>query len=735
MGVAAYSASLNVFPAPAAGSGPMGYAVCNPANGGFVVATTANRAGGTVDIGGISLESFVANQQFRICSGGYVPSDVVGALAGSGQFVDATSTGSLVRSPSPSANTIGKYQSDGGVVVDMSIYLTSSSAQQDPSSLYASSYAVDPTGAADSSSALATMDAAAVASGRYAVLTPGTYKVSANITLAANWRFSPGAQLSIDSGKVVTFTAGLDAQKVRIFSGSGTVNLRSSTIRAAFPQWWGAVFDGTIVSSGVSITSGSTTLTGSGFTAGMVGKAIVVYDRTAPTTSLVTTVAGFTNSTTITLSAAAAATIPSSSTPAHAPTTQIGACVYGTDDAAAWNAAIQACGGYVLVEGEEGAVSCVASPVVVTPSTGRAPLLDGLGMTIAAIATMTLGVVTTDNSSNSNYSAVGAVLRRFKADAARVADYGVLLGRVSYPAQGAAIAGDIRDIDAAHARSVGVEIIASQSTLIQRVTSTYSSDDGVRLKGCNETQFIQIKGTNALNSGKYGIVVDSHALGSGGCTLIGCGAEVNEGGGIALTDTTGAGPSTTVIDPWCEGNGGDAVYIARKGCLLIGGKYSNTGYGVTNTQYPFRLAGSAAQGTCVAYLNVVSAYATPNLGGRVDAGCTLYDISKAHAYITSAGGGVFMPSVADGYVTTFTAVTGGAVTVAGAVATIKDSRVTATTQVRITALNAAAVTLGTPYLSARTPNANPALSTFALTFPGAPAGTEQYQVQIEEPRI
>lgn len=717
-----YSVNLNAVVAQAATAVTRLQVVC--AYGGsdtqVCVATTANLALAGGKLRGVALESQAAGFPIQIIDFG----SVNGVLTGSGEYVSYNATGDLVRSASSGATTIGRYE-NGVIHVNLDYGAMGAS---DPATLLAGAYNPDGTGVTDSSSALAAADAAGVSGGKYVSLGPGTYKVSANITLAANWRFAPGAQLSIDSGKVVTFTAGLEAPKARIFAGSGTVSLRSSTIRAAFPQWWGAVFDGTIVSSGVSITAGSTTLTGSGFTAGMVGKAIVVYDRTAPTASLVTTVAGYTNSTTITLSAAAASTIPSSSTPSHAPTTQIGACAYGTDDSAAWNAAIQACGGYVLVEGEEGAVSCVASPVVVTPSTGKAPLLDGLGMTLVAIATMTLGVVTTDNSNNSNYSATGSVLRRFKADAARVADYGVLLGRVSYPAQGAAIAGDIRDIDAAHARSVGVEIIASQSTLIQRVTSTYSSDDGVRLKGCNETQFIQIKGTNALNSGKYGIVVDSHALGSGGCTLIGCGAEVNEGGGIALIDTTGAGPSTTVIDPWCEGNGGDAVYIARKGCLLIGGKYSNTGYGVTNTQYPFRLAGSSAQGACVAYLNVVSAYATPNLGGRVDAGCTLYDISKAHAYITSAGGGVFNASIADGWASTFTL--GAAVTT-----TVSDSRITANSIVLWTPTNAAAGTLeGSAkklYLSARTANTSFAVSTASGV---AAAGTETFQYIIVEPR-
>jgi hypothetical protein len=77
---------------------------------------------------------------------------------------------------------------------------------------------------------------------------------------------------------------------------------------------------------------------------------------------------------------------------------------------------------------------------------------------------------------------------------------------------------------------------------------------------------------------------------------------------------------------------------------------------------------------------------------------------------------------------TFTAVTGGAVTVAGAVVTVADTRVGASSVVQLVPTNAAAVALGVGYLSART-----ALTSFAFTFPGAPAGTETFTYSITDP--
>lgn len=77
---------------------------------------------------------------------------------------------------------------------------------------------------------------------------------------------------------------------------------------------------------------------------------------------------------------------------------------------------------------------------------------------------------------------------------------------------------------------------------------------------------------------------------------------------------------------------------------------------------------------------------------------------------------------------TFTAVTGGIVTVAGAAVTITDTRVTANSIVTLIPTNPDAVTLGAWYLSARTAN-----TSFQVTFPGAPGGTETYIYTITDP--
>lgn len=118
MGVAAYSSALNVVPVPSGGAGSMGYAVCNPSGGGFVVATTANRAGGTVEIVGVALEDFYTNVPFRVATSGYVPADVVGSLSGSGRYVSVDSAGKLYRSSSVTSDTIGTFNtSDGSIFI------------------------------------------------------------------------------------------------------------------------------------------------------------------------------------------------------------------------------------------------------------------------------------------------------------------------------------------------------------------------------------------------------------------------------------------------------------------------------------------------------------------------------------------------------------------------------------------------------------------------------------------
>ena len=69
----------------------------------------------------------------------------------------------------------------------------------------------------------------------------GSYKVSSDITIANDVWFAPGASLSIDSGKTVTFTKRPYAGKQQIFTGLGTP---TGFVDPEF-AWFGAIGDGT----------------------------------------------------------------------------------------------------------------------------------------------------------------------------------------------------------------------------------------------------------------------------------------------------------------------------------------------------------------------------------------------------------------------------------------------------------------------------------------------------------
>ena len=85
---------------------------------------------------------------------------------------------------------------------------------------------------------------AAMASGVYN-FPPGTYRITANLTLTGNFSFSPGAVLRPASGVTVTIAGLLMADRHRIFdtSGGGTIVAAAGTERPvthAYPEWWGA---------------------------------------------------------------------------------------------------------------------------------------------------------------------------------------------------------------------------------------------------------------------------------------------------------------------------------------------------------------------------------------------------------------------------------------------------------------------------------------------------------------
>jgi hypothetical protein len=78
----------------------------------------------------------------------------------------------------------------------------------------------------------------------------GTYKIDANITVAANktLRFMSGASITASSSYTITLNnnAFIEAPRTQIFSGSAT----AANVKTAFPEWWGATHSTTIAQNG-----------------------------------------------------------------------------------------------------------------------------------------------------------------------------------------------------------------------------------------------------------------------------------------------------------------------------------------------------------------------------------------------------------------------------------------------------------------------------------------------------
>lgn len=100
-------------------------------------------------------------------------------------------------------------------------------------------------GVANDSAAVSTLANTTLSAGGIIYFPVGTYRISDDITIPAGiglW-FSPGAKLSVDSGKTVTLNGKIQADTSQIFSGVGVVNVSASSA-ATFPaEWWGAVGD------------------------------------------------------------------------------------------------------------------------------------------------------------------------------------------------------------------------------------------------------------------------------------------------------------------------------------------------------------------------------------------------------------------------------------------------------------------------------------------------------------
>jgi hypothetical protein len=139
---------------------------------------------------------------------------------------------------------------------------------------------------------------------------------------------TPGAGMSVSGSPITT------SGNITIGNNLGLVSIMDAA--------YGAKCNAILVSSSASysITSGSNVLTGSGanvsFSSGDVGKSIWVPGAGASGAGLSTTIASYTNSTTVVLAANASTTISSLAV------SQANPLAYGTDDTAAINAAINA---------------------------------------------------------------------------------------------------------------------------------------------------------------------------------------------------------------------------------------------------------------------------------------------------------------------------------------------------------------------------------------------------------
>ena len=194
-------------------------------------------------------------------------------------------------------------------------------------------------------------------------------------------------------------------------------------------------------------------------------------------------------------------------------------------------------------------------------------------------------------------------------------------------------------------------------------------------------------------------------------------ADLNWTSGIWMR--TASGTASIVI---AQSVGSAATISSTTWTITDEWQFIRTSGSSSNTGTTFRLQIGTASGTPTVYAwgacsQLVEDYA--ELAGGIDYAKTLGTVRT----VKSQGPVFNAPPVLPG--DSFTAVAGGKVAVAGAVVTITDARCTATCMVDFEPTNAAAVALGN---ALRTP----AAGSFALTFGGAPAGTETFNYRLTE---
>ena len=537
-------------------------------------------------------------------------------------------------------------------------------------------YGADPSGLTSSSTAFTNAHAAALAQGKKLMVPAGTFLLGANFTLSV-----PTEVVGVISGAVtLTVSAPITADAKKIFASNLTVSFTSSAGINVPWEWFGAVGDAVSATSGFACAAASTTLTGPAntFASTDVGKRIVLFkpprvltatagsdathlvvsgatfqswgvqagdvvwnrtenvfatvasvdSQTQLTTSAVTswlgdvavwqptgsasrhvtTIAGFTNSTTVTLTAAPTRAFSGDG------------CSFGTDDQAAIRAAIVATRGNLRSVGQPARKYGVASSVLYLSTTGIGTKVNGNGCWLVGLAVVAGGVISTDDGTANNNNMTGCELTDLNVECSNCFDYGVLFGKLVSPTGFGGCSGDFRGLNIYHAEKNGAYLIGCQSTRFTRWFSVNAGEKGIIAVACNGTVFDKTICYNNRGASAFaGMSIDSKSgFGSGGCTLLMSGGEINTGHGIEVLDTDNIGSSVTILSPWCEGNAGNGVYIDRPGTTLRGGTYSGAGAGVS-TNYPYYVT-AKGHGSSIDEIQNVSGYVTQNLGGYVATG-------------------------------------------------------------------------------------------------------------------
>jgi hypothetical protein len=91
----------------------------------------------------------------------------------------------------------------------------------------------------------------------------GTQNISANLSIPANITLKPerGAVLAIATDKTLTINGGLDAGLYQVFSCAGTGMVTFKSVPWVYPEWWGAVGNGTTDDS-AALNSAATSVRG-----------------------------------------------------------------------------------------------------------------------------------------------------------------------------------------------------------------------------------------------------------------------------------------------------------------------------------------------------------------------------------------------------------------------------------------------------------------------------------------